>query len=292
MLAYFRISIAGGPPQTVVFQLYHDKCPKTCDNFIALCQSPGKAKRPTSSASANDAQPATYRGTEFHRILPGFMIQGGDFTKFDGTGGHAAPTTNGGQPTFPDENFDISHDREGVLAMANRGKNTNGSQFFITLGKTLHLDGKHVAFGHVVRGIEVIQEASRVETEGSNGKPSMLQRVVITDCGLGTGDDDGASSSSSSSSSDSSSRRKRSSSRKKKKKHKRRDDDDGSYHKGRKRPRDRSSHSKKNRRRHDKDDHKRKKRRDKTSHRHRSREYSSTSEDDNKHRHSSKKRQK
>ncbi|KAL7524904.1 hypothetical protein ACHAXR_000767, partial [Thalassiosira sp. AJA248-18] len=185
MFCHFRISIAGSPPKTVVFQLHTDKCPKTCDNFIALCQSSVTAKRPSSKMlpsthNVNAVQP-TYRGTEFHRILPGFMIQGGDFTNFDGSGGYAAR-----QPTFPDENFGTSHDREGILSMANRGKNTNGSQFFITLGKTLHLDGKHVAFGHVVRGMEVVHEISKVETEGNNGRPVMLQRVVIVDCGSGT----------------------------------------------------------------------------------------------------------
>mmetsp|Transcript_10657 Transcript_10657/g.19263 ORF Transcript_10657/g.19263 Transcript_10657/m.19263 type:complete len:322 (-) Transcript_10657:1147-2112(-) len=303
MFCHFRISIAGSPPQTVVFQLNPDKCPTTCDNFIALCQSSATAKRPSSSSTASssthDVVQPTYRGTDFHRILPGFMIQGGDFTKFDGSGGYAAPSTNKGQTTFPDENFDISHDREGILSMANRGKNTNGSQFFITLGKTLHLDGKHVAFGHVVRGVEVVREVSKVETEGDNGRPVMLQRVVIVDCGLGTGDDgdsDSGSSSSSSSSESSSleNRRKRSSS---KKKHRRRkDEEDEASHKKRKRSRDRSSRSK-NRKRRDKDDcsrdHKhRKHSKDKSSHRHRSRNYSSSSEEGERHGHSSEKRHK
>lgn len=297
MFCHFRISIAGSPPKTVVFQLQPDICPKTCDNFIALCQSSATAKRPSSSAPSthvdnNNVQP-TYRGTDFHRILPTFMIQGGDFTKFDGTGGHAHPTTNSGQPTFPDENFTISHDREGTLSMANRGKNTNGSQFFITLGKTLHLDGKHVAFGHVVRGVEVVRDIAKVETEGDNGRPVMMQRVRIVDCGLGTGDDDDSEDSSGGSSSSSSSsslneKRKRS----KKSKHRRKDDDDDSYHKKRKRSRDRSSHSKHRKRQHDKDDYKRKKSKDKSSHRQRRKDDSSASEEDEGHRHSSKKRHK
>lgn len=265
MFCHFRVSIAGSPPRTIVFQLRPDKCPKTCDNFVTLCQSPATAKRPSAPAQPT-AQP-TYRGTEFHRIIPKFMIQGGDFTKFDGTGGYCAPSTNDGRQTFADENFDISHDREGTLSMANRGKNTNGSQFFITLGKTLHLDKKHVAFGHVVRGMDVVHEISRVETEGDNGRPSMLQRVVIVDCGLGTGGDDGKSddgseSSDSGSSSSYSSRssslerkrkkRKRSSS---KRRHKRRreDEDDASYKKKKKRSRGyKSSKSKKRYKRHDK----------------------------------------
>eukprot|EP00581_Thalassiosira_minuscula_P019750 CAMPEP_0183732788 /NCGR_PEP_ID=MMETSP0737-20130205/39370_1 /TAXON_ID=385413 /ORGANISM="Thalassiosira miniscula, Strain CCMP1093" /LENGTH=324 /DNA_ID=CAMNT_0025965891 /DNA_START=242 /DNA_END=1216 /DNA_ORIENTATION=- len=309
MFCYFQISIAGAPPQTVVFQLHSDKCPKTCDNFIALCQSTATAKRPSSSTSATSssatAQP-TYRGTEFHRILPGFMIQGGDFTNFDGTGGHAAPTTNNGAQTFPDENFHTSHDKEGILSMANRGKHTNGSQFFITLGKTLHLDGKHVAFGHVVRGMEVVREASQVETEGNNGRPTMLQRVVIVDCGLGTGDidddsDHSSSGSSSSSSSESSSLEDRKRKRSSKKKHKRRRKDDyrqkgeTSSNKKKKQSRDRSRSHSKHRKRHDKDDdsrdRKHRKRRKDESHR---REYSSSSSEDDhrRHQHSSKKRHK
>jgi cyclophilin family peptidyl-prolyl cis-trans isomerase len=113
------------------------------------------------------------------------MIQGGDFTSFDGKGGYAHPSTNSGQPTFPDENFSISHTSEGILSMANRGKNTNGSQFFITLNKCLHLDGKHVAFGKVVEGMEVVRDIAMVETE--DDRPVKMQRVVIVDCGEGWG---------------------------------------------------------------------------------------------------------
>ena len=283
MLCHFRISIAGSPPQTVVFQLYPDKCPKTCDNFISLCQSSAIAKRPSSSSirGKDHAPTPTYRGTEFHRIIPGFMIQGGDFTNFDGKGGCAAPTTNQGNHTFEDENFDISHDQEGILSMANKGKNTNGSQFFITLGKALHLDKKHVAFGKVVRGMEVIREASQVETEGDNGRPCMMQRVVIVDCGIGTGDEDksvdsdssSSSSSSASSSVNDSRKRKRSRSSKSKKKRKKRSGmyDDEYQHK-KKKSRSSKHRSKSSKRKHYKeDDCKRKKKRsDKTSHRHRS----------------------
>jgi cyclophilin family peptidyl-prolyl cis-trans isomerase len=170
----------------------------------------------------------TYRGTEFHRIIPGFMIQGGDFTNFDGTGGHAAPTTNNGLPTFNDENFAISHSSEGILSMANRGRNTNGSQFFITLNKTLHLDGKHVAFGRVVEGMEVVREVGRVETEGDNGRPVRLQRVVIVDCGEGMGGDIEKNSNEDSSRSSRSERRKRKKhhSKRKRKKHDRHYEDE------------------------------------------------------------------
>ena len=198
------------------------------------------------------------------------MVQGGDFSNFDGKGGFAAKTTNDGKPTFPDECFDISHDREGILSMANRGKNTNGSQFFITLGKALHLDGKHVAFGSVVRNMECVKQIAQVETD-SNGKPVAMQRVVIIDCGIGTGDDDSDSDSSSSScsSSDESVKKKRrrdgkyesSSSRKRKKKrshsrHRRRrdDDSDDSRREHKKKSKEKTSH------RHRKRDHETKKR--------------------------------
>lgn len=253
------MSVAGSTPQTIVFKLHNEKCPKTCDNFIAICQSRVKATRPTSSASSShDVIEPTYRGTEFHRIIPGFMVQGGDFSNFDGKGGFAAKMTNDGKPTFPDECFDISHDREGILSMANRGKNTNGSQFFITLGRAVHLDGKHVAFGSVVRNMECVKQIAQVETD-SNGKPVAMQRVVITDCGIGTGNDgsDCDSSSSSFSSSDESFKKKRrrsgksesSSYRKRKKKRshssrrRRRDDDsDNSRRKHKKRSKKQSSH--------------------------------------------------
>jgi len=200
------------------------------------------------------------------------MVQGGDFSMFDGKGGFAAPTTNDGKPTFPDECFDVSHDREGILSMANRGKNTNGSQFFITLGKTLHLDGKHVAFGSVVRNLECVKQIAQVETD-SNGKPVVMQRVVITDCGIGTGDDDSGSDSGISSSSSASSkkkRRRRSSKRKKKKRshssrhQRKRDngDDDDSNRKHEKKSKEKTSH------RHRKRDHETKKRQKKDDERH------------------------
>lgn len=262
MLAFFKVSVAGSMPQTIVFKLDNDKCPKTCDNFIALCQSRAQAKKPTAGASSSDVVEPTYRGTEFHRIVPGFMIQGGDFTSFNGKGGYAAPTTNEGKSTFPDECFDVSHNREGILSMANRGKDTNGSQFFITLGKALHLDGKHVAFGAVVRGMECVKQIAEVETDGQ-GKPVKMQRVAITDCGIGTGDDDSDSSSSSSSSSSASSAPKKKHRRRSKKKRNR---SDHSSH-PRQRDRDDDDHSNNKKR-------KKKKPKEKTSHRHRKRDSS------------------
>ena len=156
------------------------------------------------------------------------MIQGGDFTKFDGSGGYCAPTTNNGQVTFPDESFVNSHCREGVLSMANKGPNTNGSQFFITLAKQPHLDKKHCAFGAVVEGMDVVHDISKVETE--NERPTLLQRCQIVDCGLGRGtvDSDSSSACGSSGSSRRSDRKKKpKKSKHKKRKHRTHDDERG-----------------------------------------------------------------
>ena len=169
------------------------------------------------------------------------MIQGGDFTSFDGKGGYAHPSTNSGAQTFPDENFIISHSAEGILSMANRGKNTNGSQFFITLNKCLHLDGKHVAFGKVAKGIDVVREIAGVETEGD--KPVRMQRVVITECGEGWGagvEEDGDSSSSGSSKSSRSRSKKKKDHKRKKEKKRQRKHKDKKGHKHSKRRRDES----------------------------------------------------
>lgn len=164
---FFLVSIAGERPQKIVFELAIDVAPKTCDNFASFCQS----KEPSKS----------YRKTQFHRMIPGFMVQGGDYQNGDGTGGEAF---HGG--TLVDESFALKHDAPGILSMANKGKNTAGSQFFITLGKAHHLDGKHVGFGRVTEGMKVVHEMAKVETDG-NDRPTSMQKITIVDCGAGNG---------------------------------------------------------------------------------------------------------
>ncbi|KDR72719.1 hypothetical protein GALMADRAFT_762213 [Galerina marginata CBS 339.88] len=156
---FFDISIAGKPAGRVVFKLYDEVVPRTARNFREL---------------ATGRNGYGYKGCKFHRIIPGFMLQGGDFIKGNGTGGKSIYGEK-----FEDENFNVKHTKPGLLSMANAGKNTNGSQFFITTAVTGWLDGAHVVFGEVIQGMDVVQEA---EAQGqSSGTPKKL--VTITDCG-------------------------------------------------------------------------------------------------------------
>ncbi|XP_061369089.1 peptidyl-prolyl cis-trans isomerase CYP63-like isoform X2 [Gastrolobium bilobum] len=164
---FFDVSIDGDPVERIVIQLFASIVPKTAENFRALCTG-------EKGIGESTGKPLHYKGTTFHRIIKGFMAQGGDFSKGNGTGGESI---YGGK--FADENFKLTHEGPGFLSMANSGPNTNGSQFFITFKRQPHLDGKHVVFGKVVKGMDTLKKIEQAGT--SDGKPT--QPVKIIDCG-------------------------------------------------------------------------------------------------------------
>jgi peptidylprolyl isomerase len=165
---FFDIKIDDGPTRRMVFGLYGTDCPKTVDNFVGLCNGDrGNSK------SLPDV-PLHYKNSKFHRIIPGFMVQGGDFTRGDGRGGESIY----GQK-FPDESFRLKHNGVGVLSMANSGPNTNGSQFFICLNPTPWLDGRHVVFGQLLYGSDLLFDIEKCGS--SKGTPT--KSVIVVDCG-------------------------------------------------------------------------------------------------------------
>jgi len=175
---FFDIEIGGDKTGRIVFELFKNVVPRTAENFRALCAG--------DQGVAKTGQPLHFKGCTFHRIIKNFMCQGGDFTRHNGTGGESIYGEK-----FPDENFKLKHDRPGLLSMANSGKNTNGSQFFITTVKTPHLDGKHVVFGKVVQGMGVLKE---MENQPVDERDRPRKATVVADCGEMDEDDEAGSS--------------------------------------------------------------------------------------------------
>jgi cyclophilin family peptidyl-prolyl cis-trans isomerase len=163
---FFDITIGGTPAGRIVMELRTDVAPKTAENFRALCTG--------EKGMGTSGKPLHFKGSGFHRIIPEFMCQGGDFTRGNGTGGESIYGMK-----FADENFTLKHTTPGLLSMANAGPNTNGSQFFLTTVATPWLDGKHVVFGSVVEGMDVVSTMEQVGSRsGQTSEP-----VVIADCG-------------------------------------------------------------------------------------------------------------
>ncbi|MGE6756899.1 peptidylprolyl isomerase [Corallococcus interemptor] len=163
---FFDMSIGGQPAGRIVMELFSDDVPKTAENFRALCTG--------EKGMGKSGKPLHFKGTPFHRVIPQFMCQGGDITLGNGYGGESIYGEK-----FADENFKHKHTGPGILSMANAGPNSNGSQFFLTTATTSWLDGKHVVFGKVVEGMDVVK---KIESVGSQSGATR-QPVKIEDSG-------------------------------------------------------------------------------------------------------------
>ena len=164
---YFDVEIGGEAAGRITFGLFGDVVPKTTKNFATLCDG--------SAGKGNSGKPLHFKGSNFHRIIPGFMAQGGDFTSGDGRGGESIYGAK-----FADENFDLSHDKPFLLSMANAGPNTNGSQFFITFKETPWLNGRHTVFGEVLDGFDVVDKLEKI----GSGSGATSKKATITDSGI------------------------------------------------------------------------------------------------------------
>ncbi|KAI7886785.1 hypothetical protein K492DRAFT_203049 [Lichtheimia hyalospora FSU 10163] len=156
---FFEVSAAGAPLGRITFELFNDTVPKTAENFRALCTG---------------EKGFGYKDSIFHRVIPQFMLQGGDFTNFNGTGGKSIYGAK-----FADENFVHKHTVPGLLSMANAGPNTNGSQFFVTTVPCPWLDGKHVVFGKVIEGMDVVKAIEKLGSQSGR----TTKEIKITNCG-------------------------------------------------------------------------------------------------------------
>eukprot|EP00477_Mikrocytos_mackini_P001779 GAHX01001922.1.p1 GENE.GAHX01001922.1~~GAHX01001922.1.p1 ORF type:complete len:225 (-),score=60.32 GAHX01001922.1:50-688(-) len=165
---FFTVRIGKGGEKTIKLGLFGLDAPLTSANFLALSKG-GLFKK-----IDGEYKELTYKGSKFHRVIKGFVLQGGDFVNHNGTGGASIFGDK-----FDDEKFINKHDNEGLLSMANGGPNTNGSQFFITLDKFPHLDGKHLVFGKVLEGMDVVKEIGDLGAYG--GEPR--EEVVVVNCG-------------------------------------------------------------------------------------------------------------
>jgi len=164
-VVFMDINIGETPAGRLKMELFSDIVPKTAENFRQLCTGEYRV----------NSRPQGYKNATFHRVVPNFMCQGGDFMKGDGTGSFSIYGDK-----FPDENFQEKHVGPGLLSMANSGPNTNGCQFFITTAKCDFLDGKHVVFGKVIDGMLTLRKIENVPT-GQNNRPKLV--VKITECG-------------------------------------------------------------------------------------------------------------